>query len=245
MTNSQDAVQPPRPSRRPPVRPRAAGVASAVRQEQILDRTVELVAKDGLASLTMKKIAGRVGFSEAAIYRHFPTKQGLLLGLMDRLDALLLDPIRAMAADTGASPQDRLSRILAHHLRIVLDHDSLPILLLAEASASGDPRLVQRMRDIFTPYRALLGELLAQTAPTDRAGGRKTARAATTHGQSPVIAPDSLALLLLGVPAALGIQHRLQPDSKAEQRAVAEVAPWLLAAIFGAPAPGPSRRTRQ
>ena len=245
MTNSHRVAQPPPTARRPPVRPRAAGVASAVRQEQILDRTVELVAKDGLANLTMKKIAEQVGFSEAAIYRHFPTKQGLLLGLMDRLEALLLDPIRAMAADTGASPQDRLSRILAHHLRIVLDHDSLPILLLAEASASGDPRLVQRMRDIFTPYRSLLCELLAQTAPTGRAGRRRTSNAAGADGHGLTVAPDSLALLLLGVPAALAIQHRLQPDSKVEQRAVTEVAPWLLSAIFGAPTPDPLRRTRR
>lgn len=245
MTHSHRVAQPPRPSRRPPVRPRAAGMASADRQEQILDRTVELVAKDGLANLTMKKIAGRVGFSEAAIYRHFPTKQGLLLSLMDRLEALLLVPIRAMAADTGVSPQDRLSRILGHHLRIVLDHDSLPILLLAEASASGDPRLVQRMRDIFNPYRALLCELLADTTPAGRARGWMRAHAAGADGHGASIAPDSLALLLLGVPAALAIQHRLQPDSKAEQRAVAEVAPWLLAAIFGATTPGRSRRTRR
>jgi AcrR family transcriptional regulator len=217
-------------------------MASGLRQEQILDRTVELVARDGLANLTMKRIAERVGFSEAAIYRHFPTKQRLLLGLMDRLERLLLDPIRAIAADAGDSPSDRLARILTHHLRIVLDHDSLPVLLLAEASASGDPRLVQRMRDIFNPYRTLLCELLAHVAPT----GRATApRAPETAGQVPAIAPGSLALLLLGVPAALAIQHRLQPDRRAEGRAVAEVAPWLLAAITGGTAPALSMRTRR
>jgi AcrR family transcriptional regulator len=203
-------------------------MASGVRQEQILDRTVELVAKDGLGNLTMKKIAQRVGFSEAAIYRHFATKQRLLLGLMDRLERLLLDPIRAIAADAGTPPADRLSRILTHHLRIVLDHDSLPILLLAEASASGDPSLVQRMRDIFNPYRTLLCKLLTQIAPSSRA-----------------IAPDSLALLLLGVPAALAIQHRLQPDSHVERQAITEVAPWLLAAILGTSALGSPRRTRR
>jgi AcrR family transcriptional regulator len=215
-------------------------MASGLRQEQILDRTVELVGRDGLANLTMKRIAERVGFSEAAIYRHFPTKQRLLLGLMDRLERLLLDPIRAIAADAAASPADRLSRMLTHHLRIVLDHDSLPVLLLAEASASGDTRLVQRMRDIFIPYRTLLCELLAHVAPTGRASEE---RPAADDEQAPAIGPDSLALLLLGVPAALAIQHRLQPNRRVEARAVTEVAPWLLTAIIGAPAHGSSRRT--
>jgi len=48
---------------------------------------------------------------------------------------------------------------------------------------------------------------------------------------------------LLGVPAALAIQHRLQPNRRVEARAVTEVAPWLLTAIIGAPAHGSSRRT--
>lgn len=217
-------------------------MASSIRQEQILDRAVELVAKAGLANLTMKKIALRVGFSEAAIYRHFSTKQRLLLGLMDRLEHLLLDPIRAIAADAGALPIDRLSRILTHHLRIVLNHDSLPILLLAEASASGDPKLVQRMRDIFSPYRALLCELLTQVTPTGRT---RPAGVIGSDGGEIAIGPDALALLLLGVPAALAIQHRLQPHRAIEQRAIAEVAPWLLAAIAGRRAPAPSRRARR
>jgi len=235
-------MQPPPTPRRSPVRRRATGMASSIRQEQILDRAVELVAKAGLANLTMKKIAGRVGFSEAAIYRHFPTKQRLLISLMDRLERLLLDPIRAIAADATTPPADRLSSILTHHLRIVLDHDSLPILLLAEASASGDPKLVQRMRDIFSPYRALLRELLTQVRPKGRSG---RAGVTGTDGPETAIGPDSLALLMLGVPAALAIQHRLQPQRAIERQAITEVAPWLLAAIAGGRATAPSRRTRR
>jgi AcrR family transcriptional regulator len=211
-----------------------------VRQEQILDRTTELVASGGLAGLTMKKIALRVGFSEAAIYRHFPTKQQLLLALMGRLERVLLDPIRVIAADLAAPPADRLARILAHHLRVVLDHDGLPLLLLAEASSSGDPALVQRMRDIFTPYRALLCTLLTSLVPMARARAPKGRPA-----DAPTIAADSLALLLLGVPAALAIQHRLQPDRRVERQALSEVTPWLISAILASAERRPVSRTRR
>ena len=52
------------------------------RQDEILDRTIELLREAGLAGLTMKKVAERVGFTEPAIYRHFPNKQALLAGVL-------------------------------------------------------------------------------------------------------------------------------------------------------------------
>ena len=91
-------------------------MASLARREQILDRASELATEAGLGQLTMKRIAARVGFSEAAIYRHFPTKQALLLGLMDRLETQLLQPIRAIANKSELAPTARLQQIVQHHL---------------------------------------------------------------------------------------------------------------------------------
>jgi AcrR family transcriptional regulator len=197
--------------------PRAAALPSNVRREQILDRALDLVPRGGLGGLTMKKIAARVRFSEAAIYRHFPTRQLLLLGLMDRLETMLLGPIRAIAADTGVAPAERLTRILRHHTTVVVERDSLPILLLAEASVSGDARLVGRMREIFSAYLEILRRLVAEAGVT---AARPTA-------------PDStdLALLLVGLPAAVAIHHRLSPDAPAERALADTLAPFLVRCI--------------
>jgi hypothetical protein len=197
-----------------------------------------------LAEISSPELDQQVLEAEASL-RRSRSAQRLLLALMDRLERLLLDPIRAIAAEADATPTDRLSRILTHHLRIVLEHDSLPILLLAEASASGDPTLVARMQAIFNPYWALLRELLAHVCLTGRTRASKTAHAARATGRPPAIGPESLALLLLGVSAALAIQHRLQPDRRIDAQAVDEVAPWLITAISGISAPDPSRRTRR
>ncbi len=134
-------------------------MASAARREQILDRASELATEAGLGQLTMKRIAMRVGFSETAIYRHFPTKQALLLGLMDRLETQLLVPIRAIADQGDLPPLARLQQIVQHHLALVLERHSLPIQLLAEASAAGDPVLLSRMRAIMRGYVDILMRL--------------------------------------------------------------------------------------
>jgi AcrR family transcriptional regulator len=200
------------PPRRRGRRRRALRLPSDVRREQILDRALDLVQRDGLANLTMKKITRRVGFSEAAIYRHFPTKAALLLGLLDRLEALLLVPIRAIAVDRSATPAERLIRILRHHIALVIERDSLPILLLAEVSASGNAALVARMRRIFSAYLDVLRRLLVEAGASAPASSD----------------PADLALLLVGLPAAVAIHHRLHSDAPAERAMADALAPFLV-----------------
>ncbi len=187
---------------------------SPERQEDILDRALELAASTGLAELTMKKIAARVGFSEAAIYRHFPTKQALLLALMARLETRLVRRVEAIAAEDGPAPADRIARILEHHLGLVLEEHSLPIMLLAEASASGDPVLLRRMRGIMQRYVGILGRLVKEGM--DRGELPDTAR------------PETVAMLLLGVPASMAIEHRLIANGALERRVAAEIVPFVL-----------------
>lgn len=177
---------------------------STPRKEEIIDRTVELVQESGLARLTTKKIAERVGFTEAALFRHFSTKEALLLGLVDRLNAMLLDPIHEIVSDKTLSPSERLNAILRHHMLIILEHKSLPILLLAEASASGDEVLLVRMRSLLHDYLHVLETVMAE--------GMKSGEFVASPQ------PDCLALLAAGLPMALAIRHRLIPDEPYENR---------------------------
>ncbi|RLE19351.1 MAG: hypothetical protein DRJ65_20375 [Acidobacteria bacterium] len=188
-----------------------------IRQEEIIDRTLELVRESGLGGLTTRKIAERVGFTEAALFRHYRTKQTLLLGLMDRLETMLVAPIRVIADDEALSFPERLEGMVRHHTKVVREYDSLPILLLAEASASGDPVLVDRMRLVFRHYLSLL-EGVAEEGQ---------ARGELTNS----VRPDCMALLLLGAPAALAIRHRLLPDETAEDRFEEDLIPFLMTTI--------------
>ena len=106
-----------------------SSIKSKDRREEILDHAFDIVRESGLASLTMKKIAMRIGFAEPAAYRYFPNKQALLLGMVDKLGETLLAPIRRISASFGTT-EDRLERIVRHHVDFVLQLDGLPILLM-------------------------------------------------------------------------------------------------------------------
>ena len=190
--------------------------ASAItpRQEEILDRTLELVREGGLANLTMKKVAERMGFTEPALYRYYPTKQALVLGLLDRLESMLLPRIHAAAADGTVPPVERLERMVSHHAGLIIDTNGLPFLLLAEASAAGDEAVIRRMSRIASGLLESLEGVLAELP--------------AVPGEPP---PRTLVLPLLGFAAALAIQRRLVPEKSLTREDALALIPLLVRRI--------------
>ena len=175
----------PRDPSHPPLTPR---------QAEILDRAAEVVAEEGLANLTLKRIAERVGFTEPALYRHFPGKGALVLALVDRIGMRLLGPALAIAADRARPPRERLLAVVRHHAGLLAATRGLPILLFAEGLASGDEAVMERLRGVMRRYLALLAGLLEEIEPG-----------------APIPAARR-AVLFVGLPAAVGLQARAYPE---------------------------------
>ncbi|RPA69505.1 TetR/AcrR family transcriptional regulator [Cyclobacteriaceae bacterium YHN15] len=55
------------------------------RQLEIIETAGKILSVSGLGGLTTKNLAKEIGFSEAALYRHFPSKEDIILGLLDYL----------------------------------------------------------------------------------------------------------------------------------------------------------------
>lgn len=181
------------------------------RSDEILDRTIELIRETGMAGLTMKKVAERVGFTEPAMYRYFPTKQALLLGVAGRLGGLFLGPVRALAARDDLSPLERIERIVAHHIGLIVDTDGIPILLLAEATASGEQELVRTMTGIAGSYLEIVAGLAAELP--------------LPPGSPPV---GVLVLPVLGLAAAVALERRLMPERRLSKEQALDLARFVV-----------------
>jgi len=186
------------------------------RQDEILDRALELARQGGLASLTMRRIAERIGFTDAALYRHFPTKQALLLALAERLEMALLGEVRRILEQPGLDARQRLEAILSHHVRVILETDGLPLLIVAEAASSGDVVVAERMARVLRSYLGILTALVQELPPRP--------------GAPP---PEQEALLLVGLPAALAIQRRLLHEGGLDIAAAQRLARTLISRLAG------------
>src|SRR3954468_9492481 len=86
-----------RSSQRPPgggaaARPRAP--PPTIDREAVLDTAIRLLDAEGVEALTMRRLASELGVSAVAPYRHFHSKDELLMVLVDRLAARLVYPPR-------------------------------------------------------------------------------------------------------------------------------------------------------
>ncbi|MBK9699399.1 MAG: TetR/AcrR family transcriptional regulator [Flavobacteriales bacterium] len=77
------------------------------RQLEIIEAAGQLVTEDGFAALTTKRLAERMHFTEAALYRHFASKEEILVTMLHHL-AANIDERLAAVAETHPEPVERV-----------------------------------------------------------------------------------------------------------------------------------------
>lgn len=121
---------------------------SSDRKAQIVRSAVGLMSSGGLAGATTARIAADVGVSEPALYRHFKSKQEILLAAMDDISTrLVLHTINAAGQETQVIPQLRV--MSAAFYDFVMSHPEETRVLFEVGSAAGDEEMRQALRDRF------------------------------------------------------------------------------------------------
>lgn len=69
-----------------------------VARDAVLDAFVHLLIEEGERAATVDAVARRAGVSKGGLLYHYPNKEAMISGLLERLDGLLADDVNAMAA---------------------------------------------------------------------------------------------------------------------------------------------------
>jgi AcrR family transcriptional regulator len=121
----------------------------------ILDAAAELLARDGLARLSMDELAARAGVSRAGLYRLYPGKAALFSALVRTFS-----PIEVIVATiprlAGEPPERALPELAVSVWRAVSAHLGVIRPLLFEAASLG-PDVRETVLEEFAP--TLLGAL--------------------------------------------------------------------------------------
>ncbi len=123
----------------------------------VIDAAARILADEGLAGLTVRRVADRVNASTKVVYTLFGGKEGLLeavyLGAFDRLSAEMVGP--------GALTDPR-ARVLASartYRLFALAHPDLYSVMFGEASAGFQPSLESR-RHGWATFKAMRNSLV-------------------------------------------------------------------------------------
>jgi AcrR family transcriptional regulator len=141
----------------------SAAVVSDTTRIRLLDAASQAVATYGRHRLSLTDVAATARVSRPTLYRHFPSKNDLLLALADhekmRFERGLADALR------GLSGPDRLDRAL---LYIVEFQHEYPMrgLVVTEPTFMLE-QLERALRTMAAPLASLLGELTPVTGPRE------------------------------------------------------------------------------
>ena len=89
------------------------------RRERLLDATAELVAERGFHAVGIADIGAAAGVSGSAIYRHFGSKQEILVALLDAVVDGLLEQANELAHEHD-DPHARLDALIRAHIAFAL-----------------------------------------------------------------------------------------------------------------------------
>jgi AcrR family transcriptional regulator len=162
-----------------------------IRQEQIKLAVLDIIYKDGLKNLSTRNLADRIEMSEGTIFRHFKSKQDIILSIIKDVQKDMIGNLRKIANSTQ-DPRERLGNFLCATVTYLTQNKGITMLLFSEATQKNDEDLKQSLQSIFNNQKSLVSKIILDGI------------ALGNWDESTDV--EQIAMLYMGIPVALNIE---------------------------------------
>lgn len=173
------------------------------RRSVTVETVLALAAEQNPSEITTAAIANRMGLTQGALFRHFPTKDAIWRAVMDWVAERLMARVDR-AASSAASPRGALEAIFMAHVAFIAEHPGVPRMMFGELQRPGDSATRRMVKALLERYRDRLRALIEQ----GRASGEL----------DPEVDPDQAALLFVGTIQGLVMQSLVAGDVQQVRR---------------------------
>lgn len=112
------------------------------RQKEIVEAAAKLIAEGGIQYLTIGNIARRIGVTEPAIYRHFPSKMDILLAMFGQFKRRSESQLtHARSIETAGIAE--LETVFLEHAGQFAQHPHMAAVVFAEEAFRNEPELAE------------------------------------------------------------------------------------------------------
>lgn len=129
------------------------------RKEQILAALAKMLEDEPGGRITTASLARAVGVSEAALYRHFPSKAKMFEGLIDFIDQSVSSRVTRISNETPHA-LDQVKQIMDLLLGFTGSNPGITRLLTGDALAGENERLRQRIQQFYDRLESQLKQIL-------------------------------------------------------------------------------------
>lgn len=161
-----------------------------VRQEQIAQAALDLVAANGLRKLSVAAVARRIGLVPSALYRHFKGKDEIIDATLALVQRRLLG-FATEAEGQGVGALEHLRSLLERHANLIRENRGIPQIIFSQDFFAGHPLRRKVVMEGLQRYLAQVAKIIER----GKASGEISAS----------VDSDAAALLFLGLiqPSAL------------------------------------------
>lgn len=131
------------------------------RREQILQSLAHMLEVNPGARITTAALAREVGVSEAALYRHFPSKAKMFEGLISFIEETLFSRVKMISQSDGNCLK-QCEQILTLLLAFVERNPGMARIMTGEALTGETDRLRQQVSQLFDRLELQLKQTLRE-----------------------------------------------------------------------------------
>jgi len=137
----------------------AEKLSFTAKQKKIIDAAIELIAEKSIQQLTIKNLSKKLGVTEGALYRHFPGKLDILLGiLMMFKNEARKNLDRAKVSKQPAIKQ--LESIFMYRLKYFTQKPAVAAVIFSESIFQNHKRLAEEVNNFLKMHEETLHVIL-------------------------------------------------------------------------------------
>lgn len=132
--------------------------ATAIRRQQIVDIIRNIISSRGIEHVTISEIAGKIGTTKGAIYRHFKSKRDILSLLIDNIEETLMEALDSAMVEKD--PIQNLKNILFAQLVLAKNRRKTSFVVIMGAMQFSDPFIRKKILKLIQKYLGRIEKLL-------------------------------------------------------------------------------------
>ena len=131
------------------------------RRQQILEALAQMLEANPGNRITTAGLARQVGVSEAALYRHFPSKSKMFEGLIEFIEETLFSRVNIILSEEPGAAQ-RCEKMLMLLLAFTERNPGITRILTGDALAGETERLHRRVAQLFDRFETQLKQVIRE-----------------------------------------------------------------------------------
>lgn len=124
-----------------------------------VETVIQLAAETNPSDITTKAIAERMGLTQGAIFRHFPSKDAILQAVMSWVSKRLLNRVDNAIQGTDSAAAG-LEAVFLTHIDFIAEHPGVPRMLFGELQRQEQTLPKKMVKTLLKHYRERVLRLL-------------------------------------------------------------------------------------